>query len=101
MRRVWEPRPCNCFRSFSIKICNGPGTPVADLLPWMGTEGWRDYTVILDIAEPMQLPSEDKMVYDIVDSFLAEGASVRLSTVINTIFPATLFARHEPRPSGA
>jgi len=59
-----------------------------------GREDWRDYTVILDIAEPMQLPPEDKAVYDIVDSFLAERASVRLSTVINTIFPATLFARH-------
>lgn len=59
-----------------------------------GKDDWRDYTVILDIAEPMQLPPEDKTVYDIVDSFLAEKASVRLGTVINTIFPATLFARH-------
>lgn len=59
-----------------------------------GKDDWRDYTVILDIAEPMRLPAEDKNVYDIVDSFLAEKASVRISTVINTIFPATLFARN-------
>jgi hypothetical protein len=54
---------------------------------------WRDYTLILDISKPMQLPPEDKKVYDLVDRFLADKASVRISTVINTIFPATLFAR--------
>ena len=59
-----------------------------------GREDWRDYTVVLEIAEPMQLPTEDKKVYEIVDSFLAEKASIRLSTVINTIFPATLYRRH-------
>lgn len=55
---------------------------------------WRDYTLILEIAEPMQLPPEDKSVYELVDAFLADRGSTRLSTVINTIFPATLFARH-------
>jgi hypothetical protein len=57
-------------------------------------DDWRDYTVILEITAPMQLPDEDKKVYEIVDSFLADKASIRISTVINTIFPATLFARH-------
>src|SRR6266487_1279976 len=55
---------------------------------------WRDYTVVLEISEPMRLPPEDRAVYDIVDSFLAQKASIRISTVINTIFPATLFARY-------
>lgn len=54
---------------------------------------WRDYTLVLDIARPMKLPPEDKKVYALVDTFLADKASVRISTVINTIFPATLFAR--------
>lgn len=55
---------------------------------------WRDYTIVLDIANPMRLPPEDKRVYDVLDSFLIDGAGVRINTVINTIFPATLFARH-------
>src|SRR6266536_2160257 len=55
---------------------------------------WRDYTVVLEIAQPMLLPAEDKNVYRIVDSFLAENASIRLSTIINTIFPATLYKRY-------
>ena len=54
---------------------------------------WRDYTVVLEIARPMLLPPADKNVYRIVDSFLAERAAIRLSTVINTIFPATLYKR--------
>jgi hypothetical protein len=55
---------------------------------------WRDYTLILEIAEPMQLPPEDKRVYELVDTFLSDRAAIRLSTVINTIFPATLYARY-------
>ena len=56
-------------------------------------DSWRDYTLVLEISEPMRLPPEDRAVYDIVDSFLAEKTTIRISTVINTIFPATLFAR--------
>jgi len=60
----------------------------------LACEDWRDYTLVLEIAEPMQLPVEDKNVYRIVDTFLADNASIRLSTIINTIFPATLFKRY-------
>ena len=55
---------------------------------------WRDYNVMLEIAEPMSLPSEDKNVHDLVDTFLSEKADKRLSTVINTIFPAALYRRY-------
>jgi len=57
-------------------------------------DDWRDYTVVLEIARPMLLPPEDKNVYRMVDCFLAENASIGLSTVINTIFPATLYKRY-------
>jgi hypothetical protein len=54
----------------------------------------RDYTVILQVANPMQLPPEDRAVHDLVDSFLLERAAMRISTVINTLFPATLYVRN-------
>ncbi len=57
-------------------------------------DNWRDYNVIIEIAEPMSLPPEDKEVHDLVDNFLAEKADKRLSTIVNTIFPATLYSRH-------
>ena len=58
------------------------------------TSHWRDYNVILEIASPMTLPPNEKLVYGIFDQFLAERADMRISTVINTIFPATLYVRH-------
>ena len=53
---------------------------------------WRDYNLILEIATPMAMPPEDKRVHDIVDSFLDDKAGKRVSTIVNTIFPATLYA---------
>jgi hypothetical protein len=53
----------------------------------------RDYNLILDIAEPMQLLSDDKAIYKTVDSFLRERGNTSLSTVLNTIFPATRYLR--------
>lgn len=55
---------------------------------------WRDYNVILEVAKPMSLPAEDRGVHDLMDNFLAEKANKRLSTIINTIFPATLYRRY-------
>jgi PDZ domain len=55
---------------------------------------WRDYNLILEIATPMALPPEDKRVHDLVDSFLEKKAGKRISTVINTIFPATLYTSY-------
>ena len=52
---------------------------------------WRDYNVILEITNPMAMPPEDKRVHDLVDSFLEAKAGKRISTVVNTIFPATLY----------
>lgn len=59
-----------------------------------GTESWRDYNLVLEIAEPMTLPKEDRAVHELMDAFLVEKASMRISTVINTIFPATLYVRY-------
>jgi hypothetical protein len=55
---------------------------------------WRDYNVVLEIEKPMNLPAEDKAVYHLIDNFLAKNADKRISTMINTIFPATLYWRY-------
>jgi hypothetical protein len=60
----------------------------------IATPNWREYTIVLEIANPMSLPQEDKMVYEIVDGYLGKHQKNSLSTVINTIFPATLYV-HE------
>jgi hypothetical protein len=53
----------------------------------------RDYNLILNISKPMQLLADDKTIYDTVDTFLRDRGDTSLSTVINTIFPATRYAR--------
>jgi hypothetical protein len=55
---------------------------------------WRDYNVILEITDPMSMPPEDKRVHDIVDEFLNAKAGKRISTIVNTIFPATLYKNY-------
>ena len=42
-----------------------------------GTEHWRDYNLMLEIAEPMRLPTEDRAVHELMDAFLIEKASMR------------------------
>lgn len=58
------------------------------------TPEWRDYNLILEISNPMDLTTADREVYALVDDFLAKRANAPLSTVINTIFPASLFRRY-------
>src|SRR4051812_41658752 len=58
------------------------------------TSSWRDYNLILEIAEPMRVPPEDKEIYGLADNFLEVHANTSLSTIINTIFPATLYRRY-------
>lgn len=52
-----------------------------------------DYALILEVAQPMSLPPEDKIIYDKVNSFLDGRGGKPINTVINTIFPAGLYVR--------
>jgi hypothetical protein len=55
---------------------------------------WRAYNLVLEIANPLSLSMEDKRVVDILDRFLRENGGMPFNTVVNTIFPAQLYARH-------
>jgi len=54
----------------------------------------RDYTLILEIAEPMAMRDDEKLIYTNVNSFLTKHEKQSLNTVINTIFPAGFYARN-------
>lgn len=56
----------------------------------------RDYTLILEVSNPLVLSDEDKLVYEAVDAFLAKHDGHSINTVVNTIFPAGLYQRHGP-----
>ena len=63
-----------------------------DLL--LAHDAWRAYNVVLEIANPLTLSEEDKRVVDLLDQFLTDHGGMPFNTVVNTIFPAQLYARH-------
>jgi hypothetical protein len=54
---------------------------------------WRDYNLVLEIKEPLSLPPNEKRISEEVNHFLIDHKKQPLSTVINTIFPASLYAK--------
>ncbi len=56
----------------------------------------RDYTMVLEVAQPLAMTDEDKQIYTTVDTFLAKHKAHSINTVINTIFPASLYQRFGP-----
>jgi hypothetical protein len=54
----------------------------------------RDYNLVLEIANPMSLPPEEKLIYTTVNTFLTKHKKQTLNSVVNTIFPAGFYARY-------
>ena len=54
----------------------------------------RAYNVVLEIAQPLALPSGERAVVALVDRFLASRGAQPINSVVNTIFPASLYQRH-------
>jgi len=57
-------------------------------------DDWRDYNLVLEISHPMILSADEKKVVEEANRFLVCHDKHAISTVINTIFPASLCVRH-------
>lgn len=57
-------------------------------------DSWRDYNLILEIADPLALPAPDRLAFTLLDRFLASHGGLPVNTVVNTIFPAQLYQKH-------
>lgn len=55
---------------------------------------WRDYNIVLEVDSPFELRADEKQVFNLVDKFLVDHQGHSLNTVINTIFPATLYSNY-------
>jgi thymidylate synthase len=55
---------------------------------------WRDYNLVLEITRPMRLSKIEKQISSEVNGFLVSNGKHSISTIINTIFPASLYAIH-------
>lgn len=57
-------------------------------------DNWRAYNIVLEIADPLALPPGDRSVVAVLDKFLIDRGGLPINSVVNTIFPAQLYARH-------
>jgi hypothetical protein len=56
--------------------------------------GDEAYDVIIDVADPTAFDARDNAVVKLVDVFLREYNQSPISTVVNTIFPTSLYRRY-------
>ncbi|MDB5437828.1 MAG: hypothetical protein JWM33_255 [Caulobacteraceae bacterium] len=57
-------------------------------------DAWRDHNLALEIKEPIRLAHGEKGLVEILNKFLVSREGMPFNTVVNTIFPAQLYARH-------
>jgi hypothetical protein len=55
---------------------------------------WRDYNLVLEIAHPMRVSEIEMQISSEVNNFLVSKGKHSISTIINTIFPASLYKLH-------
>ena len=82
------------MKSVESKTCVDAWLAGCDHLMKQDQDHWRDYNLVLEIADPMALPTSDKKVVDVLDRFLIDHGGLPINTVVNTIFPAQLYVRH-------
>jgi hypothetical protein len=59
-------------------------------------DDWEDYNLVLEILDPMRRDPVDQRIEDTVDKFLRAADKFPLTTVSETIFPASEYRRHGP-----
>src|SRR5260370_32720499 len=52
------------------------------------------YNVVIDVDDPTKFDERDNAVVTLVDTFLRERDQNRISTVTNTLFPASLYEKY-------
>jgi hypothetical protein len=76
------------------ETCVDAWLQACDHLLTKADDHWRDYNVILEIADPPNMPPNDHAAVRELDRFLVEHGGLPFNTVVNTIFPAQLYQRY-------
>jgi hypothetical protein len=82
------------MKAIEATTCVDAWLQACDYLLSRTADGWRAYTLVLEIAEPIALPEGDRAVVMLVDRFLASRGGLPINSVVNTLFPALLYQRH-------
>lgn len=82
------------MKGIEAPTCVDAWLQACDFLLSRSSDDWRAYNVVLEIARPIELPSSDRLVVSVVDSFLTTRGGLPVNSVVNTIFPAQLYQRY-------
>jgi hypothetical protein len=82
------------MKAIEATTCTGAWLQACDYLLAHDADSWRSYNLVLEIDDPIGLPTEDKRIVEILDRFLTDHGGMPFNTVVNTIFPAQLYARY-------
>ena len=82
------------MKAIEADTCVGAWLAACDFLLTCEEDERRAFTVVLEIAEPLALPAADRATVTVVDGFLKARGGLPINSVVNTIFPASLYLRH-------
>jgi hypothetical protein len=82
------------MKAIEAPTCVDAWLQACDYLLSRTADGWRAYTLVLEIAQPTALPESDRVVAAVVDQFLKTHGGLPINSVVNTLFPAALYQRH-------
>jgi hypothetical protein len=81
-------------KAIEATTCVDAWLQACDYLLTRSADDWRAYTLVLEIAQPIALPEEDRAIVTLVDRFLASRGGLPINSVVNTLFPASLYQRY-------
>ena len=82
------------MKAIEADTCVDAWLQACDFLLSRDPDERRAYNVILEIAQPIALPESDHAVVTVLDGFLKARRGLPVNSVVNTIFPASLYQRH-------
>jgi hypothetical protein len=82
------------MKAIEANTCVEGWLQACDFLLSRDQENRRAYNMVLEIAQPLSLPDQDRAVVSVLDGFLKARGGLPINSVVNTIFPASLYQRH-------
>lgn len=82
------------MKAIEATTCVDAWLQACDYLLSRSEDDWRAYNVVLEIAQPITLPETDRTIVMLVDRFLASRGGLPINSVVNTLFPASLYQRY-------
>jgi hypothetical protein len=81
------------MKAIESETCVDAWMRACEFLLDQNQDDWRAYNVILEVSNPLSLPTHDRAAFDLLNRFLTRHG-LPINTVVNTIFPAQLYMRH-------